>query len=299
MRPFLRYGLLDSAVFIPIALFALWLAWPIFTTETAVQAAPAVFQGTTFEGASQFIILFLGVTVFMLGLIHFGLQRVIEGILIVGTFFLSAYALWFTIARFLGEVTMEGLAGACILSAGIIAWGFLRKDMRAINLAGGLAVGWAAASLGASLHPLVAVFILDLLAVYDAIAVYGTKHMLTLAKGLLVGGMPIGMMVFGNPEGKPLDINTPRTERTWLILGWGDLMLPAMFVVSTNLFRMPRIGGLTFMTIGAIAGAVAGYFLLGLIAERWPLKGHAGLPPIVGCMTFAASCGWVLGLIIH
>ena len=299
MKGYVKTGLMFTAVFLVVTLFSLWLAWPVVTETTVTQTMPGAIQGGMWDGILTLIGGIFAVTIVFLLLIYFGLQRFIIGFMIFAMFWLAAGAILFTVIRIQDEITLFGVILSVCLAGGMVAWGYRKKDALMLNIVGGLGIAWAAASLGSSFSPLTAVIILDILAAYDAISVYGTKHMLTLAKGIAAGGMPIGVMIFGNPRGQPLDFNVPRTQRTWQVLGWGDIAIPGVFVVSANLAPFARLpGGLTFMSAGALVGAVAGFFLLGWIAERFPRPGHAGLPPLIGCAEVGAVIGWLIGMFL-
>ena len=101
----------------------------------------------------------------------------------------------------------------------------------------------ATAVAGSSLSPSVAVIILAVLAVYDYISVFVTKHMVVLAKA--VGAVE----------------RTRSAEKTHL-LGAGDVAIPGIFAVS--LLRVSPMAGVV-----AAIGASAGLVLTMRLAERW------------------------------
>ena len=150
--------------------------------------------------------------------------------------------------------------------------------------------------------------LLVLLAVYDAISVYRTKHMITLAEGVLDQKAPIlfvipkrrdysfmkeGLAIRGEGEAK---------ERGAFVIGMGDLIMPTILVVSANVFIQVPGWAVSPAALGAVAGSLAGLAaLLALVKQGKP---QAGLPPLnagpragflIGC-ALAGAWGWVPAL---
>ncbi len=139
------------------------------------------------------------------------------------------------------------------------------------------------ALLGNSLDLLPATVLALLLSGYDVVAVFYTKHMVTLAKELTQRQAAFSIKV------------THKKEK--LELGTGDLVIPAMLIVSAN-----RIGKTLFTTSGAtvsiaavlaLAGAVVGIAWLFSALEKkkgyWP-----ALPPI----TVASIAGIIVATLL-
>ncbi len=94
--------------------------------------------------------------------------------------------------------------------------------------------------LGTHLGPVPSLILLFILAVYDIIAVFGTKHMVTLAE---------------NAKGKiPLMVAIPVGDR-YLGLGTGDLAIPLVFSVS--LLREYTIMNSVMTSLGGCLGLIA------------------------------------------
>jgi len=126
-----------------------------------------------------------------------------------------------------------------------------------------LAVG-IAAMFGISLEPLPVIVLLVTLAAYDAISVYKTKHMLSLAESVTRINAP---MVFVIPRGE---------EK--MLMGVGDVVIPAILAVSAQRFTSsPEIAFIKLSALFTILGGFMGLLLLLTLMER--RKGpHAGLP---------------------
>jgi presenilin-like A22 family membrane protease len=158
--------------------------------------------------------------------------------------------------------------------------------------------GGAAAIFGISLGILPVLLLMVILAVYDAISVYKTKHMVSLAESVIDLRMPI---IFVLPRKwsfslmhKPLQglrgggAEPHKSEmEDGFYMGLGDAIIPSVLVVSsfvTYEFAAP--------TLGALVGTLAGYAVLSTIAGRG--KPHAGLP----FLNSGAIFGFVIGYMV-
>ncbi|MCX6687408.1 MAG: presenilin family intramembrane aspartyl protease, partial [Methanoregula sp.] len=153
-----------------------------------------------------------------------------------------------------------------------------------------------ASIFGRSLDYKLVVILLIILAVYDAISVYKTKHMITLAEGVIDLKTPILFVV-----PKKRDYSFIREgigklseggERSAFIMGMGDLIMPSILVVSANVFieGYRILGFINLPALGAIVGSLAGLgVLLYFVNSGRP---QAGLPPL----NWGAIIGFAVGL---
>ena len=203
-----------------------------------------------------------------------------------------------------GENTLTGLA-TLVLSIRATVTLYRYPEWYVIDTLGILLCAGVASIFGIAIGIIPALILLVLLALYDAISVYRTKHMITLAEGVLSLKAPIlfvipkrrdysfmkeGLAIRGEGEAK---------ERGAFVIGMGDLIMPTILVVSANVFI--QVPGWAFSppAIGAIAGSLAGLAaLLTLVKQGKP---QAGLPPLnagtisgflIGC-ALAGAWGWV------
>ncbi len=135
---------------------------------------------------------------------------------------------------------------------------------------------------GVSMTILPALLLLVVLAVYDAISVYKTRHMVSLAEGVIKIKAPLLFVVpksrnysfRGNQE---VSISTEETkERGAYFLGLGDAVIPTILVVSAS-WSLPAGGifGLNLPALGAMLGTYIGFLLLMTTSRDRP---QAGLP---------------------
>ena len=114
-----------------------------------------------------------------------------------------------------------------------------------IDTLGILIAAGAASIFGISLGIVPVIILLVLLAIYDAISVYKTRHMITLAEGVMEMKTPILFVIPKKVSYSYIRDGIGKIgegERGAFIMGMGDLIMPAILVVSANMFLKP--GGL-------------------------------------------------------
>jgi len=164
-----------------------------------------------------------------------------------------------------------------------------------IDAVGILVAAGAASIFGISLGVVPVMVLLAGLAVYDAIAVYKTKHMLDLADTVIDLRLPILLVVpkhrgysFLREAAKFKEAGPEnKDEREAFFLGLGDLVMPTILVVSAMVF--PVADGIAPI-LGAAIGTLVGFSVL----MGYVLKGNpqAGLPLLNG----GAIVGFLAGV---
>ncbi|MCI4319682.1 MAG: hypothetical protein L3K23_06095 [Thermoplasmata archaeon] len=168
---------------------------------------------------------------------------------------------------------------------------------------GFLAAGSLIALLGISFGILPSFILLIALAIYDAIAVYRTKHMISLADVVTDLKLPILMVMPGSAgfdyttSGRLTDQRAmPVEEREAVFMGLGDVVIPGTLVTSAFVWlpTTPQlgIGSNLWAAMAVLGGALVGYALLmRLVARGNP---QAGLPLLNG----GALAGYVIGYVL-
>ncbi len=189
---------------------------------------------------------------------------------------------------------------AAIVSAGLYLLLLMEPQWYVVDLVGFLAAGSLIAILGISFAVLPAFILLVALLIYDAIAVYGTKHMVTLAEAVTDMKLPILLVM---PDSAGYDYTSaptlkeqraqPTEQREALFMGLGDVVIPGTLVVSAFIWlpatpAVLGVGGNLWAGIGALLGSLLGYAIL----MRLVLRGNAqaGLPFLNG----GALAGYLL-----
>ncbi len=161
----------------------------------------------------------------------------------------------------------------------------------------GVIVGAGASSIfGVSLAVVPTLLLLFLLAIYDYIAVYRTKHMIALAEGVMDLRLPILLIIPKRWNYSFLKETFNKEEREAFFMGLGDAVIPTVLVVSANTFvkadTLPFIGAINIPAAGAIIGTFLGFLVLVSLAMKG--KPQAGLPFLNG----GVMLGYVIGSLI-
>ena len=115
-----------------------------------------------------------------------------------------------------------------------------------------------------------AVALLVVFAVYDYIAVYRTKHMVSLAKVAVDESLPLLFVMPSEKGVKMKDLTFDGREgKNVLMLGFGDIALPSILVVSSALYG----DNLLMYTLLPMLGALAGMFVLFFLNRNRPAPG--------------------------
>ncbi len=244
-----------------------------------------------------FIVILLVFTGFLLLLIRFGFKRVISFVIGASIFFTFIYIFSAIVFAAVGTTdTAVLLVFACSIGATLLLYKY--PEWYIIDVLGVLIAAGVASIFGRSLDILPVVILLIILAVYDAISVYKTKHMITLAEGVIDLKTPI---LFVIPKKRNYSFIregigklSEGGERSAFIMGMGDLIMPSILVVSANVFieGYRILGFVNLPAIGAIIGSLAGLVvLLYFVGSGRP---QAGLPPLNGGTLIGFALGWEL-----
>lgn len=187
------------------------------------------------------------------------------------------------------------------ISALLIASVLIRPEWYTVDLVAILAAFGVTVVLGMSLGILPAIILLVILALYDAVSVYWTKHMVTLAGGVAPMQLPVLFVIpksreFKLSDLKKEDITTDNKEREAMFMGVGDAVIPGILVVSTYVFLPSIANGIgnanLIVALGALLGGTIGFLAL----MRFVLTGRpqAGLPLLNGGTLFGFMVTYLL-----
>jgi presenilin-like A22 family membrane protease len=285
----------------PLLMLAVEIGALLISLPVKASGIVAFEDPSSMENPLIFIAILLGFTVFLLILIRFNLKKVIAFVIGLSIFFTFAYI--FAALVYAGMGTTDA-ATVIVLVLAVLATLLLYKypEWYVIDTLGVLIGAGVASIFGVSLEVLPVVILLILLAVYDFISVYKTRHMITLAEGVIDLKTPILFVIpkkrdysfirdgIGKLQGE--DGKEGGGERGAFIIGMGDLIMPAILVVSANVFLQGwRLGGFVNLpALGAIVGSVLG--LVVLLHFVMSGKPQAGLPPINGGTILGFLAGW-------
>jgi len=306
----------------------------LVASQAVAIALSPLFQSSGFQAfpnpsdvtnTAIYIILILVFTAVILGLVRYRRQNLAKYVIMASIFVTLAFVLLLPLyyglyygtgqnqdpnfQNLLADVaTLLSFAVAAVLVYLLVKF----PEWYVVDTIGFVTAAGVTAILGISFGLLPAILLLIALAVYDAWAVYRTKHMITLADELTSQRLPILLVIpkkagYSFREQKSLKAQVASgEEREAMFIGLGDLIIPGIMSVSAFTFlNDPTLLGRSlgpvapFMTVavGTIIGSLVGFFVL----MRYVLKGNpqAGLPLLNGgaLLGFLATSLLVYGTI--
>ncbi|MBI0583573.1 MAG: hypothetical protein ISF22_05030 [Methanomassiliicoccus sp.] len=268
-----------AGIYILVQVGAVLLA-PLFLPEFSAFPDPN-------DPINPFIYIFivLMMTAVILILIKYGRQRIIQAIFYVSIFITMLYV-------FLPLLLLFDESGIIALLASLALAGLLlfllakSGEWYIINTVALIIAIGVTAILGMSLGILPVMILLIIMAIYDAISVYKTKHMIALAEGVAPMRLPV-LFVVPKEKGFSMDqvekkglVRKEGEEREAFFMGVGDAVIPGLLVVSASLYLPDTASFILTANLWAAAGALIGGLLGYLVLFRVVMKGkpQAGLP---------------------
>ncbi|MDY6819221.1 MAG: presenilin family intramembrane aspartyl protease PSH, partial [Halobacteriales archaeon] len=262
----------------------------------------------------------------ILAVLKFGIERLLRLLIVSTSGLLSLYVFSVLVPPF---ITYQGLnVTPWVMAIGVAATLYAYPEWYVIDIAGIIVGAGGAGLFGISFGPLPAILLLSVLAVYDAVSVYGTEHMLTLAEGVTDLKLPLILIIpvtlsysflEANPvasdgsgedaavenDPEPEDSAPDRTtasgdddqgfvDRDAFVIGLGDAVMPSVMVASAAFFSPAPAFGVPGIAINlpalmAMVGTVVGVCMLMWMVAKG--RAHAGLPLLNG----GAIGGYLLG----
>lgn len=271
--------LIEILTFFLVQAFGLWIGYMIFAAQG--------FKAEQESGISWWFILSFAIgTVVVLIFLKFVKLKLFFHII-------------FDLVLFLGTSLVLSLwlpqLHAYALSAVIVVLRYLIPNVLMQNIVVILSVVGVSTVIGLVIPPYEVIIILAVLSVYDFIAVFKTKHMVTMFKGLLSYGVAFSLVIPFELKGflqnqKLVQKEMANEERKYVFLGTGDLAFPLIFAVSALTLGI-------YYAIGIIIGASVGMFCIHLILVYQKQKrAIPALPPIAA---FSILGFLIVGLILR
>ncbi len=268
-------------------LVALMLAAPFL--EADVRAFP---DPNAVTNALFYFILILALTAFVLFLVRKRREGVLKYVILGAITITMLFVFSVPVALAFGFLpepwaSLAATQGTLLLSLGL-AYALLKyPEWWVVDATGFAVAAGVTAIIGISFGILPALVFLIGLAIYDAVAVYRTKHMIALADAVTGLRLPILLVI---PKSLPYPFRTQPglqetidagEERAAMFMGLGDIIIPGILVVSAfaNLEPLVTILGLgtnLLVALATLLGTLLGFTLL----MRFVLSGRpqAGLP---------------------
>lgn len=282
-----------GGLFVLIHLGGLLFVKPIIGTDPAPGADP----GNPVIGLG-FVVALLVVTALMLAAFRWGLAWIVRGAIVLVSFAMT----WIVLETLLPPTpTISGVSIVPpLLALGLVSLLAIHPEWYVLNVTGVLVGVGVVGLLGMMIGVRAAIVLLALLAVYDFISVYKTKHMLTLAEGAIRGRLPVMLVVpltwpfslqdVGDEEGPP-------GPHGAMVIGLGDAVIPGMLATSAAVHGpvTPSIVAgipLSGPVVGVLIGTLIGLVALFTIPARG--EAHPGLP----FLSSGAVAGYFLGAVV-
>lgn len=268
----------EFSLFLAVQLLGLWVGWTIFTTIPVpkMETAPSIIW---------FLIIFAIATGLILLALKFFKARLPFGLIFAFLIFVGADIVFSTF--------IPWRAVSIALAVGVVGVRFLWPNILTQNIAIIIAIAGISAQLGVFLTAPAVIILLIVLSVYDVWAVFKTKHMVKMAKGLIQRGMaPMivmptswkdftkSMKIVEREKLKP----ARRRVMKYMMLGTGDLAFPLVFAVSALPYGL-------LSAYAVIMGALAGIVVIHILMTSRKFPALPALPPIAAgsIIAFALS----------
>lgn len=248
-----------------------------------------------------YVVMLILMTGLILLLIKLGLQKVIKGIFLFAVAVTSIFVLLPVVYQFWPDADYAMLV-SLLIGIGLVAALLLKPEWYVVDLVGFIVGVGAAVVLGISFGILPVLILLIILAVYDAISVYKTRHMIALAEGVVPMRLPV---VFVVPKEKDFSMDSmstkplseqPAEERGAMFMGVGDAVIPTILTVSVFLSLPEASAHLSnanlLVAMGALIGSTIGF----LVLMHFVRKGNpqAGLPLLNGGAILGFALAYLL-----
>jgi len=221
-------------------------------------------------------VIIIVMTVIILLIARYWKKQVIQVIILFAIGY-TAFFIFVPLLSFLPE--MLCLALSVLLAIALVIALYKYPEWYIIDICGVIVGAGAIAIFGISLSVLLVIILLVVLAVYDALSVYQTKHMIDLADTVMDLKLPVLLVV---PKiWRYSLINETKTlkeklqeheERDAFFMGLGDIVMPGILVVAAYQ-NIPD--GLP-VALSVLAGTLVGFSILMTFVIKG--KPQAGLP---------------------
>ncbi len=233
--------------------------------------------------AVYYLIYVVAATLLIIFIAKKGKKNLLRGIF----YFAIAWAMWYALFPLFYYFSIPysdliSLVLSILMTIGLIKY----PEWYMVNFVGILTTVGIALIFGLSLTLLPIIVLLSLFAIYDAIAVYMSKHMVYLADSAIEHKLPAMFVVpakkgysFKKAKGRPVKSGG---EREAYYMGYGDVLIPGILVVAAE----SNFG--IFAGVLTLLGALAAMLLLFVMVNTG--KPQPGLPYL--------NAGALAGLIV-
>jgi len=136
----------------------------------------------------------------------------------------------------------------------LIVWWLKRPSVFVQDVCVILAIAGAGSVFGLTFTPEVVIVLLVIFSIYDFIAVYKTKHMVEMARGMIESRAILGLVIPPDLSAFKENLGQVKPGGRFMVLGGGDIMFPLLFcssLVSSGVFNSLIVA--LFSLIGLLA----------------------------------------------
>ena len=283
-----------SAVIIMAFLFILIHSLALLITGTFLEADMQAFEDpdNPINIAYIFVIMII-FTVFILLIAKFWKKQLIQAIILGAIGYTAAYVFYPLFNSIIS--TSISIIFSLVFAAILIIMLIKYPEWYVIDFCGVIVGAGAIAIFGISLGVLLVLILLIGLAMYDAISVYKTKHMIDLADTVMDLKLPV-LLVVPKIRHYSLIKETKRLkeklkegeERGAFFMGLGDIVMPGILVVATY----SNIDNAFPVALSVMIGTLIGFAVLMTFVIKG--KPQAGLP----CLCGGAIAGYIVSSLV-
>ncbi len=255
-----------SALIHGLLIFAATLGLAVFGTAAIMLRGQSAYAPSNPVSVPYFLTLFFLATLILLAALKVTKRGEVFEVLFTVAMLSGAW--------FLADVFLPGGA-ALVAGSAVILIRYAWKRVGWVNFSMVLGIAGVAVSVGSSLSANGAVIVLMILAFYDIVAVYATKHMVRLFRDLTSRGAIFAFLLTPlDPRNLLKPAKDAAVDGKTMFLGTGDVALPAILAASAA--RIHPVHGAA-VTLGAMSGFFLMYVLFFRQGRRAPMP---ALPPI-------------------
>ncbi len=237
----------------------------------------------TFENASDpvnilyIFVIIIVMTIIILIIARYWKKQVIQAIILFAIGYTAFFIFLPLLAIFLPDIA--SISVSVLLAVLLVIALYKYPEWYIIDFCGVIVGAGAIAIFGISLSIFLVIILLVVLAVYDAISVYQTKHMIDLADTVMDLKLPVLLVV---PkirryslikETKSLKEKLKdHEERDAFFMGLGDIVMPGILVIAAY----HNITNGLPVALSVLAGTLVGFLILMMFVIKG--KPQAGLP---------------------
>jgi len=272
---------LMGGLFVLTHLLALMVITPFESAGLAVYPNPDDPLNVAY-----FLLTLVLTTAILLLIARFWKKRLVQVIVLGSIGYITFYVFYVLLGLFVWSEL--ALIFSVVAVAVVIVLLFRYPEWYVVDVVGVLLALGSIAMLGLSLSLSLTIILLIGLAIYDAISVYKTRHMINLADIVLDLRLPV-MLVIPKKRDYSLLIEAKGlkeklkdgVERDAFFMGLGDIVMPGILVASA--FHNIASSGL-FVSLSVMLGTLLGFAVLVVFLVRG--KPQAGLPYLCGGAIF-------------